>query len=290
MALWPRPGVSSATLERLLADVSDALQKATSHHDAPRTIEAYLRWAANSGDLLRRALSPHDLNQLVLTPRYWATLANPASTRLVISAVNTEMRARRSDLHAAINQVQQQVASWAPQRVGQPTAQLIPDTTVLLHHPQPYTEIDWHQLLTGRQGAETDIRIVLPLLVVDELDDATSSTHRSRARQTLTLLYEQLGTHPNERHSIKPRDAITNLGRVDVQMMFDRPRHIRLPRPDDELVDRTLVLQSFTGLPTYLITYDTGTALRATTAGLRAIHLEHANNSRGQVVRSSPPT
>ncbi len=47
------------------------------------------------------------------------------------------------------------------------------------------------------------------------------------------------------------------------------PGHVRLPLPDDEIVDRGRAVQIIAGRPVTLLTYDTGQTMRARQAGLR---------------------
>jgi predicted ribonuclease YlaK len=120
-----------------------------------------------------------------------------------------------------------------------------------------------------------DIRVVIPILVIDELDDAKSDKIRGRARQTLKLLYGYFGQAGVESRVLRKRS--TNSGQTSVELMLDVAGHQRLSRADDELIDRAGTLQGFIGRPVDFISFDTGAVLRAGAAGLRARRLEHAS-------------
>ncbi len=62
-------------------------------------------------------------------------------------------------------------------------------------------------------------------------------------------------------------------GEVNVEILFDPPRHIRLPINDDEIVETAATAQPLTGRQVTLITYDTGQASRARRAQLKVIKL-----------------
>jgi len=273
VSLWPRPGVSGATLLTVLRQVhSAALNIHAGTNGTSELISSYLRWASKAQGQLRLVMRPHDIDRLVLTSRYWATLANPAPSAAVVAAVNDEIMARQRDLDGAIHDLQQQLDRWKP-HTGAETYMVVPDTNVLLHHPQMLTTIDWRDVI-GRPNLVMDyVRVVLPLLVIDELDDAKHDKVRSRARQTLKAIYTHLGSAPAVRYALQAAGPM--VGEVTMEILLDDPEHVRLGRTDDELVDRAVALQGLTGLLVDFVTFDTGAALRARAAGLRAHRLEH---------------
>jgi hypothetical protein len=60
---------------------------------------------------------------------------------------------------------------------------------------------------------------------------------------------------------------------VTIEVVLDPPGHRRLPISDDEIIDRTLAIQSLAARPVPLITYDTAQSTRARGAGLKAVKL-----------------
>ncbi len=62
---------------------------------------------------------------------------------------------------------------------------------------------------------------------------------------------------------------------VTVEIVFDPPRHTRLPINDDEIVDRALAAQTLAARQITILTYDTGQAMRARSAGLTTQKLTH---------------
>jgi hypothetical protein len=53
-----------------------------------------------------------------------------------------------------------------------------------------------------------------------------------------------------------------------MDILYDPPRHERLPINDDEIIDRALAAQGLTGAPVAMLTFDTSQAARARHAGL----------------------
>lgn len=120
------------------------------------------------------------------------------------------------------------------------------------------------------------VHIVLPILVLDELDDLKESTKqhtRYRARETLKWLAQRLRSSQTTRireglaREIEGNREIR--GDVFLDVLLDDPGHQRLPIADDEIVDRAAVIASLSGRDATLITNDTSQAYRARIAGLQ---------------------
>lgn len=82
------------------------------------------------GAVLRKA----DLDRLVYTPRYWATLANPIATPAVVGAVRRETEQRERDLDVATNEARELRDHWTTDPRG--TKVVVPDTGVFLNHAE----------------------------------------------------------------------------------------------------------------------------------------------------------
>lgn len=114
--------------------------------------------------------------------------------------------------------------------------------------------------------------LIVPLLVIDELDNnKRKGDVRTRARTTLRELERRL--YP----SGKP--LLIDSAKVYLQLVVDSPRHTRLIRADDELVDVARLLSDYTGSPVTVAFYDTGLRLRARAAGLNCVRQETAHSA-----------
>jgi len=281
MALWPARGVSGADLHSALSVVHNgAVNILAVGHEASTVISSYLSWCTDATRILRLSLRPADLRNLVLTDTYWAAQSNPSPTKHLLAAVHNEVAARKDELQTALKELDQQLRVWSVSCSSGGMAFVVPDTNVLLEYPEPFDQLDWHGLLSVNVRSMTDIRVVIPLLVIDELDDAKSDRVRSRARQALKVLYAFFGDNVDGPRLMQPEAHLK--GRVDVQVLMDPAGHARLPRADDELIDRAAALGSFRGYPVEFVTYDTGAALRARAAGLSPLRLERPDRGRAQ--------
>jgi predicted ribonuclease YlaK len=216
-----------------------------------------------------------DLNELVLTNRYWATLSNTGDARAIAPALSDELRYLAGTLEDASRDIERRLLSWdADRALGREIAYVIPDTNVYLHHPQSFFDVAWHEVVQRRVRELTSIRVVIPMQVIDELDMQKKAETRSRARQTLKRIYQEFGASVDGRRTICAAEP--RCGEVSVELLLDPAEHTRLSIADDELIDRAHSLQSFLGHEVQFVTYDTGAALRAAAAGLSVHRLEQA--------------
>jgi hypothetical protein len=154
----------------------------------------------------------------------------------------------------------------------------MPDTTVYIEHEKKLEEADFGAML-GLWGSP--IRILVPMVIVDELDGLKQHNKphvRWRAGYTLAVLDRLFAksTGTARLHAVgalPPAPDGRMRGEVKVELLFDPPGHVRLPINDDEIVDRALAVEPFTGRPATLLTYDTGQAARARNAELNVIKL-----------------
>jgi predicted ribonuclease YlaK len=125
---------------------------------------------------------------------------------------------------------------------------------------------------------EEQIELVVPMAVVDELDNLKQSTDkrlRWRSMYTLAVLDRVAGASGSgclrEADFTALQDGGIPRGEIWVDILFDLPGHVRLPITDDEIVDRALAVQILSGKEVTFLTYDTGQAMRARSAGLAVV-------------------
>ena len=144
----------------------------------------------------------------------------------------------------------------------------MPDTSFFIKHEQKLEEVDFGPLINVW---ESDITVLVPIVVVDELDRLKHShsytlpswTGCSKLRPTVpgsrpVPWYRRRWTHAQPSHH---RAVLRPAGRV------------RLPIVDDEIIDRALAIQALADRPVTLLTYDTGQSTRARSAGLQVVKL-----------------
>jgi predicted ribonuclease YlaK len=145
---------------------------------------------------------------------------------------------------------------------------VIPDTNLLMEHPHTLDYIDWHE--TAGVHDLQGLTLVIPFMVIDELDNLKRSKGRSRARQTLKLLHPfvqsgLMGPHVLHQDEDRP---------VRLAFLSDPVGHRRLTRADEEIVERGGALQQLLDRRVTVVTYDTGMALRNHLGKQDVVHLE----------------
>jgi predicted ribonuclease YlaK len=183
-------------------------------------------------------------------------------TRLLVEA---EIAEQRELLLAEMKALNEAASRWTWGHL------LVVDTSAVIHGPHLWT---WDPADEYGLSAER-VQIVLPMLVLDELDDLkeNSKQHtRNRARETLKWLAEKLGSNSNvvirQDRVADPTDGTVARGEVHLDVLLDDVGHIRLPIADDEIVDRAATVASTSGRKVTLVTNDVGQAYRARLAGL----------------------
>lgn len=274
MLITPRPGAHRHNILKALREVHTSAMNAQSAGPctAYQRLLNYLEWATDASRLLRDQVSDADLDHLVLTRRHSALLdgvghlAGTDQQRLVNGLVSQELAERVLALGAAFMDLQNQVDRWGGQQVF-----VIADTSFYIQHPAKFDDVDYPELLGT--PAQDGVHLLLPIVVVDELDRLKESKQRARWRSGYTLgVLDNLlddtgaGTLREREFASAPQDGI--LGETTVEIVFDPPGHTRLPIADDEIIDRALAIQALAGRRVRILTYDTGQATRARTAGL----------------------
>lgn len=274
MLITPRPGASRKKILETLRIVHTAASNARNvgQFSAYDRLLHYLEWAVYSAKSLEGLVSSADLTTLVLTKRH-DTLLNgvgqlgaTAQQRLVNLLVHHELDDRIRGLEAAIDFLQAQAVEWSESDVL-----VVADSSFYCHNPTALKDADLHQIL-GLLGAQS-IRLLFPIVVVDELDGLKEGKQQARWRapHTLGLLDEVLRgeTFGIWRPQVADFESGDVRGRIAMQIVLDQPGHVRLPIADDEIIDRAVAIQALAGRPVHLLTCDTGQHTRGCAAGLR---------------------
>ncbi|MGW2595459.1 PIN domain-containing protein [Streptomyces sp. NPDC001515] len=288
MLVTPLPGTDRDHLLRTLDTVRikiDNLRGPFTGTSYSRLV-LYLRWATESARLLRNLVRTEDMTRLVLTRRYDALLSGAAGgfagshqEALLNDLISLEMEERVAELGETAAALRKQGEDWGSEGVL-----VVADSSVYIQHEFKLLDWNFHSLLDIR---EEHVRLLFPMVIVDELDNLKQSKERVRrwrAAYTLAVLDKHL-TQRSDFAVIKAADYSglesggVPHGRVAVEILFDPPGHSRLPINDDEIVDRAAMVQLVAARPVRLLTYDTGQAMRARAAGLRVHKLRPAAES-----------
>ncbi|KJK11768.1 hypothetical protein UB45_10965 [Terrabacter sp. 28] len=191
-----------------------------------------------------------------------------------MSAVTDEIEYRTRVMNEAAAALDRAAEAWRAVD-GEYTNLVVVDTNFWVEQEESFDSIDWHQLIESADGPGTaamqdELRLVVPMVVIDELDALTHRTNlRPKVLGATRWLYKHLGSAP-DRPSVLA-NATDTRGVVTAQLVFEPHAHARLPNNDDEIVETAVRLRDFLGHPprqVFLLTYDSGAAFRARNQGL----------------------
>ncbi|PWR07363.1 hypothetical protein DKT69_34940 [Micromonospora sicca] len=285
MLITPLPGSSREALRSVLTQVHETVANLRSGGppDALSRALAYLDWCHEAQRQLRHQVRPAELDYLVPLKSYEVVLSAAGSfgdqrvgARLIHGLVSTQLDERVSVLQAALDDLAEQV-----KRFERPGELLVLDTNVYMEHPE---KIEAWDLAGDLYLGFEDVRIIVPLVVVDELDKGKRQGAERGYRAGYSVAYidritlEQGGVIRAQDFSVEEKAR----GMVTVEVLLDPPGHVRLPSNDDEIVDRAVAVP---GRPVRLVTYDTKMAMRGRHVGLRVHRLEQPEQEEGKQPR-----
>lgn len=258
-----RDGIQPADAERRLREtatqgrnlVGSSAGQAVSIHQ-----NNFLAWVGIAETQLRNVFIDPIAWERLYDERHWQiyglTQASPRGIELMNTAATVQA--------AWLDELADRVKRLADRLVAAPGQLTVVDTHVLLHFLPP-EQIDWPSVV----GTPT-VRLVLPLRVVEELDEKKYTARddlADRARRLLSQLRTQLAPTAGAPTSLQAEVTIE----VPVG---DGPRR-RTVDADQEILDTCRELKSGGG-PVVLVTDDTGMTLRAVSTGIQVIPMpEH---------------
>ena len=243
-------------------------------HTGGGMLRAYLQYALDSVRQLDNHFVASDVRRLIQTRRYWSLQSSTdgVAVDLIPSVILEEVSDKSRDLEAAALRLESDHARWQRGRL------VVPDTSALIHGPKVW---DWDPA-ADLGFRDSSVHIVVPIQVLDELDDlkeATKQHTRNRARRTLNWLNMKMGNQQSvllRRGGAEESDeGLIVRGDVYLDVLLDDPGHQRLPIADDEIVDRAAAVEAVAGHAVTLVTNDHGQAYRA---GFASIQVEMVKN------------
>jgi hypothetical protein len=272
----PLAGAALSSVQTLVRELATELSNARGTTGSPRDRYAnYIAWANMSVRKLGNVVTAESLERLVLTRRYWLlqSIADQSDARSVIHVLDVELAEREKVLEAVMEELAVGIARWS--RTGR---WVVPDTSFFIEHPEKLEDLALVPILKIR---EDPVRLVVPILVVDELDGLKRSGQRDvrwRAAYTLSVL-DRLLPSPSTPGVVRREnfDALQHggfsRGEVTIEVVLDPAGHARLPINDDEIVDRALAIRALVNRRVTMLTYDTSQAFRARGAQLQVVKL-----------------
>ncbi len=226
-------------------------------------VEDYLRWTETAERMLNNVLPPDLVSDLVHTPRYWALRAATGAETRLTPLLLEEVAARKRELDGLAAELEAERQRWS----GGQVLLVVPDTNMFLQKDAPFANIDWPSALQS----ETDVRIVLPIVVIHELDRLKrqgNNTTQLMARNALKWLSSTL--------PMTPKGPPVKISEQVPATTIEAYVTAGLSRPADAdgvIIEVTDWLQAVSGRPTKLVTRDLGMRLRASARGIEAVQL-----------------
>lgn len=176
MLVTPLTGVNRAdVLETLHGIASDVLTAENASDSAYNRLTIYLQLATRSVRMLEHRVTAADVNRLVLTRGYERLLSlagnltgGDVGTQGVLNGMlSLEIRERTRVLEDAISDLDQQIRRWSGDSIF-----TVADTNIYMGLEQRLEDADFAPLLPG--WADKTVRVIVPIIVLDELDGLTS--------------------------------------------------------------------------------------------------------------------
>jgi rRNA-processing protein FCF1 len=216
----------------------------------------YLRWTEDAERVLRQTLSTTDLVEALYTRRYWYIREISPDTPRPFPLIGDEITVQLATLASAISQVEHYARVLGG--AGSPSLVLL-DTNVLVHGRQ-FQDVSWHS-----EFQRDAVTVVLPLIVIDELDKLKDKGVRP-AGSVLKALDGFLDSGEVSL-PIRVRDG------VHLQVVDEPFLHKRLDRADDELARQANYFQSFRDDRVLVVTRDRGMRVRCQARNVEAVML-----------------
>ena len=126
-----------------------------------------------------------------------------------------------------------------------------------------FTTYDWHTL--DDDLAAGGIRLIVPILVIEELDGLKRTRDRQQkadAKEVLRAMWALHGTAPTT------PAALPQAADVTIEVHLDGDRHKRRDNNDGEIIDQALAIQELTRQPVIFATCDYNQRYRAAAPGI----------------------
>jgi hypothetical protein len=209
-------------------------------------VRTYVLWVRKQESTLKSKFHDPVVWNHLRTPEYFAIRAGTSEP---IELINSEIDRQT----AWFGELASQVERLRARLNAAPGRPVVLDTNVLLHY-QPPAQVNWSEVTKS-----SDVRLILPLRVVEELDEkkwtAGRETIRSRSRGILSDLWALLAAVDGD-DPVPLRDNTT----IEVPIN-DGPRE-RTSDADEEILDICVDLKNL-GQDVLLVTGDCGMSLRA---------------------------
>lgn len=215
---------------------------------------SYLLWAETAETRLREYFDSRDLVHSLHSERYWRVREIDRTTIRAIPLIRGESEAQIQQLESIRHQLEHYSARLSLQ---EDSWLVVCDTNVHIHG-KLCEQVEWHRAI-----GVSDVCLVVPLIVIDELDKIKDDdrNYRDRAKSVLRM-FDRLTRDRGALDPIQLRRHVT------LQILNEPRGHIRQQRQDDEIVRQAEYFARLNGGRLVIVTRDRGMRVRAQAAGL----------------------
>lgn len=143
----------------------------------------------------------------------------------------------------------------------------MPDTNVFLYSYSLFEQVRWPDAV----ATKGDVRVVVPLLVVYELDRLKRRQERKKARRALKWLRTNM---PEDLRGWTRLDAKDQSRLTTLELYLPRDTPSRPDDPDEFIIKFTIELERISGCRTLLATGDLSMQQRARALGATALSVD----------------
>ncbi|WP_330335756.1 PIN domain-containing protein (plasmid) [Streptomyces sp. NBC_00536] len=249
------------TLDIAEKDLAAALVKWQNLHDNQDQLwTKYFQTVTDTHTQLSQALTDPDLGAGLYEGQYWQLATTAGASPMLHGTLVREVRRQIAAIEGAQEQVKQ-LRLYAER----PGVAIVYDTNALNHWSRP-DEVKWTEVLR-ENGLEGKLaRLVIPLVVIDELDQQKSGTNplSEKAAKAIRFLEKAL-------EDTAPGQAVEVRSDATLEVRLDPPGH-RRGDPDMEILLCAAELDQL-GVQTRVLSNDFGLHLRARSMSLVPMRL-----------------
>lgn len=249
-----KPGVQASGLLQQMMQLRHQLSNSQSAFDAADGQRYFLTSVEALEPVFSHSFEGQGWYDRLYSPGYWAIRdITPDTTRPMPLLRSESDRILRwlADIEVELKRISVQ-DEWDDKNIPR----LVLDTSAIVREGE-FDTFNWEPIVNN-----VCVRIILPILVIRELDNLKNYGREPKARKRLRRIYELLDGHGRGWALVRPG--------VTLELLMNPPQHVPLAINDEEIISRALYLKGRVGGPVKLISGDYRLVLSAQAEGLDA--------------------
>ncbi|MFI0350374.1 PIN domain-containing protein [Actinomadura sp. 9N407] len=251
------------TLRRLKLECGNPFNRVDQQY---RQQAAVLDWYEMAEGQLRNHFSSSDLIDQLRASQHRVSELSNVSAGVFNRVLNQERKDWEHRFQVAYEELERLKVF-----VDRPGHPVVPDTSAFMEG-EFFTEYDWQSLALPLKGQT--VRVIVPILVIEELDSLKRSNNRSQKQQARKVLKALWQLHGNEPTSPA---ALPQSADVTIEVLLDNGWHRRQPNNDAEIIDQAIQVNVLLGKPTLLASCDYVQMYRSAAEGLSPVQVPRAD-------------